>query len=105
MNGDILAHLLYVSQNTGKNIDFEKALTYPLSEIPLSLCNANGSLRKKNKSCLSHIVLATANELEHREPLKEETVYIFNLMALVRMMREIPETYLKIFPLNYCLWF
>ena len=54
VNRDILAKLLSIStKQQEKKIDLEKALTYPLSEVPLSLCNADGSMRKTNTSKLA----------------------------------------------------
>ena len=92
VNRDILAHLLYLSNNKGKIIDFGKALEYPLSTVPLSLCNANGSMRKTNKSKLSQIIMSKSNE-EVTDASKENTVYIVDLMALIRVITEIPNTF------------
>lgn len=92
VNRDILARLLYLSSKASKVIDFEKALTYPLSDVPLSLCNADGSMRKTSKSKLANKILSQSNEQTHAVE-KEHTVYIVDLMALVRVISEIPETF------------
>ena len=45
VNRDILAKLSKISVIKGKTIiDFEKALKYPLGDIPLSLENADGTM-------------------------------------------------------------
>ena len=46
INRDILAKPLSISLKEDKQIDFEKALKYSLSEVPLSLCSADGAMRK-----------------------------------------------------------
>ena len=48
-NRDMLAKLLAICIKQERKIDFQKALTYPLAEVPLALCNADGSMRKTNK--------------------------------------------------------
>ena len=50
VNRDILGTLLSFSIKYGKVVDFDKALRYPLSPIPLSLCNGDGTKRKTNES-------------------------------------------------------
>ena len=54
----MLAKLLAVCTKQERKIDFQKALTYPLAEVPLALCNADGSMRKTNKSNLGKKVLS-----------------------------------------------
>ena len=41
VNGDIPAKILAISSEKGTAIDFEMTLQYPLSPIPLYLCNGN----------------------------------------------------------------
>ena len=45
VNRNIIGKLLAMSLKTGKQIDFEAALSFPLTQIPLSLANADGSRR------------------------------------------------------------
>ena len=47
-----LAKLLPICIKQERKIDFQKALTYPLAEVPLALCNADGSMQKTKKSNL-----------------------------------------------------
>ena len=58
-------------------IDFEKALKYPLGDIPLSLANADGTMRKTNK----------------RKHAKQKTAFIVDGMALLRTMSNLPDTF------------
>ena len=46
---------------TGKVINYEKALAFSLSPIPLNIANADGSRRKWKKSKLKDFVIETAN--------------------------------------------
>ena len=45
----MLAKLLAICIKQERKIDFQKALTCPLEEVPLALCNADGSMRKTNR--------------------------------------------------------
>ena len=93
VNRDILARLLYISTKKGKTIDFEKALRYPLSEVPLSICSADGSIRKTNKSKLAKLLLSRIGDNTSPDITKGSTIYIIDLMALLRTMTNIPETF------------
>ena len=42
---------------TGKAINFANALKYPMSPVPLSIGNADGTKRKNNMSTLLKIIL------------------------------------------------
>ena len=57
-------------------IDFEKALKYPLGDIPLSLANADGTMVKTNK----------------RKLAKQKTTFIVDVMALLHTMSNLPYT-------------
>ena len=93
VNRDILAKLLSISVRKGKTIDFEKALKYPLGDIPLSLANADGTMRKTNKRKLAKIILSRMET----EPLpnfqKQKTAFIVYVMALIRTISNLPDTF------------
>ena len=77
VNHDILTKLSKISVRKGKTIiDFEKALKYPLGDIPLSLANADGTTR-----------------INKREIAKQKTAFIVDVMALLRMMSNLSDTY------------
>ena len=93
VNRDILAKLLSISMKKCRVIDFDKALTCPLSPVPLSLCNADSSMRKTDKSKLLKKILAmqiTQTESTHD---RTNTIYILDFMALIRTMSNLPETF------------
>lgn len=108
INRDILAKILSASIKSGKPIDFEKSLQYPLSPLPLSLCNADGTIRKTNKSELLKILLENNDNVEHPKIVKENTVYIVDFMAAIRSIHQVPKTFeelafniIKGIPQNY----
>ena len=57
VNRDILGKLLSISMRKGRVVDFVKALEYPLSTVPLNISNADGTMRKTNKSELAKLIL------------------------------------------------
>ena len=64
VNRDTLAKLLAISLAREKVIDFKKALQFPLGEVPLSLCNPDGCMRKTNKGRLGQIVMKEIDAAE-----------------------------------------
>ena len=93
VNRDILAKLLSMSCKKGKTIDFEKALKYPLGDVPLSLCNGDGSTRKTNKSKLAQIIISRMDTSTTPDVQKERTAYIVDVMVLIRMLSGLPDTF------------
>ena len=59
VNCNILAKLTSSSAKTGKAVQFEDALKYPLSPVPLSLALADGSKRHTQESKLMDILKLT----------------------------------------------
>ena len=100
VNRDILAKLLSISVHKERMIDFEIALQYPLATVPLSLSSVDGTMRKTNKSELAKAILANATNEEAPTSILGVTVYIVDLMALIRTLRDIPEKHLKILRLK-----
>ena len=93
VNRDILGKLLSISIRKGRVVDFEKALEYPLSTVPLNIPNADGTMRKTNKSELAKVILGNATNEVSTESTLENTVYIVDLISLIRTLRYIPETF------------
>lgn len=91
INRDILARLLYTSNSTGKKINSEKALNYPLSAVPLSLYNADGSVCKTSESEPAHIFIFKSFE-ENTDALKENLCMSLISVTLIRVVTAIPET-------------
>ena len=90
VNRDILGRLLSTSLKESKTIDFVKALHYPLCEVPLSLTNADGTMRKTNKSKLASMIISNTSTTDIS---KQQTAYIIDVMAYIRTMVNLPDTY------------
>ena len=56
---------LFSAAASGRKIDFHQLLSHELATVPLSLACTDGSLRKADKSPLSHIL---ANRYEEKQP-------------------------------------
>ena len=92
VNRNIISKLLTISFQTGKQIDFEAALAYPLTPVPLSLANPDGSRRVTQKSKLVE-VLRSYVSTEQAE-VTDANVFILDFIAQVRVItKEVPETY------------
>ena len=77
---------------TGKLINFGDPRKYPLSPVPISIANANGS-KKINKSTLHKIILKNNSNNVVPDIFRESTAYIVHFMATNRTMKEVPETF------------
>ena len=94
VNRQILAKLLALSAKHNQPIDFEYALTFPLTPIPLSLAHPDGTRRTTPKSALMKVFdnyqnLSTITTL----PAKDGNTFLIDLMALIRTISPIPDTY------------
>ena len=100
-NRDIIGSLLSFSTKHEKLINWESALTYPLSPVPLSICSADGIRRKVIKSKLMESILTKHKvDLEYPKALaiqKAESTLIVDLMAALRSFSLIPETHEELF--------
>ena len=98
-NRGIIGSLLSFSAKNNKPTDWENALSYPLSPIPLCLSTADGKPRKTAKSKLQEVVLNESNSAivdNPREVIAESrhnSTYIVDLMAALRSVMQIPEDY------------
>ena len=78
---------------TGRNIDFEKALSYPLSPVPLSISHPDGTRRKTEKSKLRDIIFKGI-PIKNEEPENCcNDVAVVDMMALLNTFTSIPKTY------------
>ena len=94
VNRDVLSKLLALSAKHNKVIDFEVVLTYPLSPVPLSLSHPDGARRKTMKSSLMTVINSYYDtDLDLPLPPRQTSTYIVDLMALIRTVSPIPETY------------
>ena len=99
VNRDILGLLVRLSLSSGQAVDFEKALQYPLSPIPLSLATPDGERCETVKSKLLEIILSASQSppkcpksIIRIDQLKPSAL-IIDLIAAIRTMTELPETY------------
>ena len=94
VNRNIIGKLLALSMKTGKQIDFEAALSFPLTQIPLSLANADGSRRTTQKSKLVEVLRSYTEDSRDQVDLADADTFIVDFIAQVRILtKEVPETY------------
>ena len=95
LNRNMIGKLLSLSTTFGKPIDLKEALCFPLSPIPLSIANSDGSRRITQKSKLSDIITSSYNpSFLTTHPAKKNTSYIIDLIAHVRTQTtKVPETF------------
>ena len=94
VNRNIIGKLLALSMKTGKNIDFEAALSFPLTQTPLSLANADGSRRTTQKSKLVEVLHSYTDDSEDQVDFTDADVFIVDFIAQVRVLtKEVPDTY------------
>ena len=98
VNQDILGTLLSFSAKSEQAIDFAKALEYPLCPVPLSLANPDGSRRVTSKSKLIEVIIKNvkspvSHPRESQPPKEIVSAFIVDMMACLRGITQIPETY------------
>lgn len=84
MQRDLFGQLLRISLE--KSLDIDKVLMYPLTPMPFSLCHADGSICKTDKSILVKIL---EKRVAHDQPQNVDT-YIYDGFFMLHLMREIP---------------
>lgn len=88
---DILGILVATSYKEKSMIDIDKALSFPLAPVPLSLATADGMRRKTAKSKLLEAALSsTITDLEY---VDDATCYVVDLVATIRSTVRIPDTF------------
>ena len=94
VNRNILGTLNSYSIKTGRAVDFEKALSYPLSPVPLSISNPDGSRRSTAKSKLKDILLQFRETTVNEEPdLSQDSAILVDMIALINTINETASTY------------
>ena len=99
VNRDILSWLVNLSVRSGMVINYEKAMEYPLSPVPLRIATAEGSRRTTSKSKLLDIINATLTVPRNSPKLvisidtTKPSALIVDLIAAIRTMTKIQETY------------
>ena len=100
VNRNILGTLLSLSAKSGQAIDFKRALEYPLCPVPLTLANPYGSRRVTTKSKLTEFIIKNMKSpslhlhpRESRPPKETVSAFSVDMMASVRSITQVPETY------------
>ena len=95
INRNVIGTLLALSARSERLIDVQKALSYPLCSVPLSLANPDGSCRTTQKSKLSDVIYENSVVLECGDlPTKTSVIaYLVDLMAMIRTQTRTPATY------------
>ena len=97
INGNILGKLLVYLAKSGRAIDFQTALQYPLSSERLAFTNPDGTRRNTKKSQLMEIMLSYVNDLpdysDVRIQKEQIAAYLVDLMALIRALPGVCDTY------------
>lgn len=91
MQRDVFGRLLYASLQ--QNVDIEKALSYPLSPVPFSLCHSDGIICKTPKSVILDEILKHQTDISD-PPLPD--ISIFDGFYLLHILKSLPESYGKI---------
>ena len=97
VNRNIINSLLSFTNKSGISINFEAALKYPLSPVPLSIANAEGRKRKTNKAKLKEIIYKFSGTEEGVMLGTEKDGYVLDMIAQIRTMSEIQETFEGLF--------
>ena len=90
---NILGALVSYSIQSEKAVDREKALEFPLSSVPLSIANADGSRRQTSKSKLMEVLNASITNYKCEYPKQDVAAIIIDFIPLVRTVVEVPSTF------------
>ena len=99
VNRDILSWLIHLSAGRRLVANYEMAMEYPLSPMPLSIATTEGGRRQTAKRKLLEFVTATLTTplnspklVTSVDPGKSSTL-IIDFIAAIRTIAKIPETY------------
>ena len=90
---NILGALVSYSIQSEKAVDREKALEFPLSPVPLSIANADGSRRQTSKSKLMEVLNTSITNYEGEYPKQDVAAIIIDFISLVRTVVEVPSSF------------
>lgn len=91
MERDLFGRMVAVCM-TGEKADIEQLLTYPLTPVPLSLCNLDGTLCKTNKSALTKCLKST-NDVP---PVIPPDIAIIDGFFFLHTLKNIPKKYWRL---------
>ena len=85
---DLFSEIAIISQK--RSIDLKSLFSYPLGPLPMSLAEADGTLKKTPKSVLLHKL---EKDVEAVTEYPSDSVYIVDGMAAVRQVKPLKSTY------------
>lgn len=88
---DILGLLMAISHKENSPIDFDKALSFSLAPVPLSLATADGTRRKTSKSTLLNAALTSI--VSENDTVENARCYAIDLIATIRSTVKVPNTF------------
>ena len=97
VNSNIINSLLSFTNKSGKSINFDAALKYPLFPVTLSIANADGRKRKTNKAKLNEITCKYSGTRKNVALGTEKNGFVLDMIAQIRTMSEVPETFESLF--------
>lgn len=90
---DILGVLAAKSSEENMPVNLDKALTYPLAPVPLSLATPDGTRRSTPKCQMMEVVLTSLDSTNTANEIPENAVYIIDLVAYLRSLLNVPDTF------------
>jgi hypothetical protein len=88
---DILGLLMAISHRENSPIDIDKALSFSLAPVPLSLATADGTRRKTSKSTLLDAALTSI--VTENDTVENARCYAIDLIATIRSRVKVPNTF------------
>ena len=88
---DILGLLVASSYEEQSSVDIDKALSFPLAPVPLSLATCDGNRRTTAKSKLLDAALSSI--VAELDSLDKVQIYVFDVIAVVRSIAVVPDTF------------
>lgn len=84
---DLFGRMLGISMDY--NVDISKILSYPITDVPLSMCHLNGTICKTDKSALMKCL---EKEVQHQPPTTIDVVIIDGFF-LLHTMKNVPNKF------------
>ena len=85
VNRNMISVLSY-SAKSGRAIDFERALKFPLSAAPLCIANGDGIRRETTKSKLMDLINIKGNENSTQAPIENTKTFKNHFQKIIKML-------------------
>ena len=98
VNRNVLGLLVRLSLCSRQHVDFENALRYPLSPIPLSMATPDGERHEATKNKLMDVILKTRNPPKPPKSViaikkQKPSTLVVDLIIVIRTKTELLQTY------------